>query len=158
MWHWPAGPAPELSPKTIGHCVSPLWGTCEKIYGDHRRKNIWWHLACLLRKKWWHWPASPSEKNYSVALAAGWDSDMSPYNYFFGEKYRSIIFFQDPDALVSGLQNLVHSWDANLQIEFVCPYGVNNQPENPRMVGTVQINTRRLEAPQNQRRQNSASA
>ena len=30
--------------------------------------------------------ASQPLRKKIVALAAGWDSDMSPYNYFFGEK------------------------------------------------------------------------
>ena len=113
-WHWPAGsaeknymvalasrPSTRIPSQNGGTLRFPLWGTCQKIIWRPRWKNYMAASGLIAQKKiiWWHWPARPSEKNYMVALAAGWNSDMSPYNHFFGEKLYIFNFCQEQDAL-----------------------------------------------------------
>ena len=66
------------------------------------KNNYMVALACRLgRKKYMVALASQAlrKQNYMVALAAGWNSDMSPYNYFFGEELYIFNFCQEQDAL-----------------------------------------------------------
>ena len=102
--HCPAGPAPEFTRKSVGYCVSPLRGFRKRIYRGHRRKNISRHLAWSQRKKSYRdiGRLARPKQNHIAALAAGWMSDLSRYDYFFAENYRSMIFRHGPDALGRG--------------------------------------------------------
>ena len=106
-------PSTRIPTQNGGILRFPLWGTCQKIIWRPRWENYMAASGLIAQKKIYGGigQPGPQKKNYMVALAAGWNSDMSPYNYFFGEKLYIFNFCQEQDALSSGTLPLSSSGD-----------------------------------------------